>query len=179
MGYTTKKRTAGYTTTGTRGPEDIEYVTIGDQRVYVKPKPLMMRSEPKRDTKPIGEGSQAGSQQPDGSVGAGIQKSQDTNQKDAAADKDKNKASMSQHSQLTSSLMETSEDEDAKKKEAEKNAKKGKKGFTEAELNQIIDVELSETSTITLMYIPGTVVNHDTEEHAQATQDNKNYDLLK
>ena len=39
-----------------------------------------------------------------------------------------------------------------------------KKGFTEEELNQIIDVELKETNTITLMFIPGVVVNSETEE---------------
>jgi hypothetical protein len=42
---------------------------------------------------------------------------------------------MSVHSQLTSSLIDTSEDEEAKRREAEKAAKKQKKGFTEEELN--------------------------------------------
>jgi len=74
--------------------------------------------------------------------------------------------------------METSEDEDMKKKEAQK-AAKSKKGLTEEELNTIIDVELKETNTITLMMIPGTAVNHDTEEHVQATADNKAYEQLK
>ena len=38
---------------------------------------------------------------------------------------------MSVHSQLTSSLIDTSEDEEAKRREAEKAAKKLKKGFTD------------------------------------------------
>jgi hypothetical protein len=75
--------------------------------------------------------------------------------------------------------METSEDEEAKRKEAEKAAKKAKKGFSAEELEEIIDVELSETDTITLLHIPGVVVNHDTPEHTQAVEDNKVYDTLK
>jgi hypothetical protein len=35
----------------------------------------------------------------------------------------------------------------------------------ESDLNAIIDVELVETRTITFLFMPGTVVNHDTEEH--------------
>ena len=54
--------------------------------------------------------------------------------------------------------MESSEGEEARKKEAEKAAKK-KKGLSEAELNAIIDVNLKETSTITFMCIKQVVVN--------------------
>ena len=86
---------------------------------------------------------------------------------------------MSVHSQLTSSLIDTSEDEEAKRREAEKAAKKAKKGFTEEELNQIIDVQLKETNTITLMFIPGVVVNSETEEQVQTNILNKAYDDLK
>lgn len=75
--------------------------------------------------------------------------------------------------------METSEDEEARRKEAERAAKKAKKGFSEAELNQIIDVELKETTTITFMFIPGTVVNTETAEVEVVTADNKNYEALK
>lgn len=55
-------------------------------------------------------------------------------------------------------MQETSEDEEAKRKEAERK-KKEKKGFSAAELDEIIDVELKETNTITLLFIPGTFVN--------------------
>lgn len=48
-------------------------------------------------------------------------------------------------SQLTSSLLETSEDEEAKKKADEKAAKKAKKGLSEEELSAQVDIELCET----------------------------------
>lgn len=50
--------------------------------------------------------------------------------------------------------METSEDEEAKKKEQEKADKKAKKGLTEKELESVIDIELAETETFTLLFIP-------------------------
>jgi len=74
--------------------------------------------------------------------------------------------------------METSEDEERKRKE-EADAKKRKKGLSEAELAADVDVNLKETKTITLLIIKGTAVNQDTEEHTQATQDNKDYETLK
>ena len=61
--------------------------------------------------------------------------------------------------------METSEDDEARRKEAERAAKKARKGFSPEELEEIIDVELSETSTLTFLHIPGVVVNHETDEH--------------
>ena len=48
---------------------------------------------------------------------------------------------------MTSSLAETSEDEEAKKKEAEKAAKKAKKGLSSKELEKDVDIELMETET--------------------------------
>jgi hypothetical protein len=110
------------------------------------------------------------------------QKSQEASTKggeDKKKEEEKKKESGSIHSQLTSSLMETSEDEEARRKEAERAAKKAKKGFSEAELNQIIDVELKETNTITFMFIPGTVVNTETSEVELVTAENKNYEALK
>jgi hypothetical protein len=67
-------------------------------------------------------------------------------------------ASTSMHSQLTSSLLETSEDEEAKKKEQEKADKKAKKGLSEKDLEAIIDIELCETNTFDLMFIPSQLV---------------------
>lgn len=87
---------------------------------------------------------------------------------------------MSIHSQLTSSLMETSEaekSEDERKRKKEEERRK-RKGFSEAELNQYIDVELTETKTMTLMVIRSVVVNQDTQEHADAQEANKVYDQL-
>lgn len=97
----------------------------------------------------------------------------------ANAKEDKEKTSLSLQSQLTSSLLETSEDEEAKKKEAEKNNKKQKKGLTDKEIEAPIDIELSETETIDMLYIPGIVVAMDTPEHTQVTNDNKKYEELK
>lgn len=62
------------------------------------------------------------------------------------------------HSQLTSSLLETSEDEEAKKKEQEKLDKKAKKGLTERELDANVDIELVESETMTFMMIPSSWV---------------------
>lgn len=76
--------------------------------------------------------------------------------------------------------METSEDEEAKRKEEEaKKAKKTKKGLTEKDLESFVDLELCETETFELLYIPGVVVAMDTEEHVQVTNDNKKYEELK
>lgn len=85
---------------------------------------------------------------------------------------------MSIHSQLTSSLMDSTDDE-AKKKADAIAAKKAKKGLSAAELDAIIDVNLKETKTMTFMILRGTAVNQDSEEHIQATADNKSYEALK
>lgn len=61
-------------------------------------------------------------------------------------------------SQLTSSLLETSEDEEAKKKAEEKLAKKNKRGLTDKEIEALIDIELGETDTFDLLFIPSSSV---------------------
>ena len=81
---------------------------------------------------------------------------------------------------FNSSLLETSEDEEAKKKEA-KEEKARKKGLTEAELNVLVDVELCESETLTLIHIPSIIVPHDAEENGPyqvVINDNKTYDEL-
>jgi hypothetical protein len=83
------------------------------------------------------------------------------------------------HSQLTSSLMETSEDEEAKKKEQEKQDKKAKKGLTERDLDQIVDIELGETNTFDLLFIPSSLVQNDAEEYTVIASENKKYEELK
>lgn len=75
--------------------------------------------------------------------------------------------------------METSEDEEAKRKEQEKQDKKTKKGLTERELESVIDIELAETETFTLMFIPSSQIQNDTEEFAQVAAESKKYDELK
>lgn len=77
---------------------------------------------------------------------------------------------------FNSSLLETSEDEEMKKKQQAKEEKKKKKGLTEKELSEIVDIELCETETLTLIHMPSTVVPHDTEEngpYAQVIANNK------
>jgi len=80
---------------------------------------------------------------------------------------------------MTSSLLETSEDEEAKRKEAEKAAKKAKKGLTEEEKNSEVAFLLQETCTQTLLLIPGVYVGGDKEEEFAATEKaNRAYQYL-
>ena len=58
---------------------------------------------------------------------------------------------------MSSSLAETSEDEEAKKKEAEKAAKAAKRGLSEKEKDADVDVVIEETETVFLLNIPSQV----------------------
>ena len=79
---------------------------------------------------------------------------------------------------LTSSLAETSEDEEAKKK-AEKEAKKAKKGLDEEDLAKDVDIELQETETCWLLHIPSKKVPAEpAEEYQNVKQANDVYDNL-
>ena len=80
---------------------------------------------------------------------------------------------------MTSSLLETSEDEEAKRKEAEKAAKSKSNGLSEAELNADVAIVLSETKTETILFIPGVYVGGDKEEEfVAATNANLQYTKL-
>lgn len=59
---------------------------------------------------------------------------------------------------LSSSLVETSEDEEAKKKEQEKLAKAAKKGLSQKELDADVNIVIEETETMFLLHIPSQVV---------------------
>jgi hypothetical protein len=85
---------------------------------------------------------------------------------------------MSIQSQLTSSLVETSEDEEAKRKEAERK-KKEKRGLNTHELEETIDVALAETETLILLNIPGRMVIKESEEETRVADDNKKYEELR
>ena len=79
---------------------------------------------------------------------------------------------------LTSSLAETSEDEEAKKK-AEKEAKKAKKGLDEEDLAKEVDIELQETDTCWLLHIPSKKVPAEpAEEYQNVKQANDVYENL-
>jgi hypothetical protein len=85
---------------------------------------------------------------------------------------------------LSSSLVETSEDDEAKKKEAEKAAKAAKRGLSTKELEADVDVVIEETETIFLLHIPSQVVaaqtsgDTDNEEIAQVAAAIERYDLF-
>lgn len=73
--------------------------------------------------------------------------------------------------------METSEDEDKKKKEAAEKAKKPTTGLTPEDLDTIVDISLKETNTITMMVIPGVMVNDELAEEIKSG--NERYDALR
>ena len=163
------------TTSGKTAADSSEWVMHEGVKILVKPKALMTKHvRAEAEESHIAE-ADAGSQQATSQVESNLADGDSKKKKDE--DKTK-KESMSIHSQLSSSLMETSEDEERKKKE-EADAKKRKKGLSQAELEADVDVNLKETKTITLLIIRGTAVNQDTEEHTQATQDNKDYETLR
>lgn len=117
---------------------------------------------PKTKDDGVDGGSQSGSsQQMDKS--ADPNKQPDVEQGISGAKKsDDPKKEKSENSQMTSSFVDSSDDTEAKRIAAEKEAKAKKRGFTKEELEATIDVELAETSTITLLHIPGTYVKQDT-----------------
>ena len=79
---------------------------------------------------------------------------------------------------MTSSLADTSEDEEAKKREAEKAAKKSKKGLSSKELDADIDIEIKETETTFFLHIPSIKLPHDDPEFPAVDAANKIYDTL-
>ena len=85
---------------------------------------------------------------------------------------------------MSSSLVETSEDEEAKRKEAEKAAKSAKKGLDEKELDKDVDVVIEETETIFLLHMPSQVVaaqtsgDGDNEEVQQVDAAIKRYEAF-
>lgn len=95
----------------------------------------------------------------------------------AAADKIKSgmeSATGMQTSQsMLSSMLEGSEDEESKKQEAKKKAKEDKKGLSEQEKNKMVDIELTETETFTLLHIPGTICTDPADESLKITEDYK------
>ena len=83
---------------------------------------------------------------------------------------------------LSSSIVDTSEDEEAKRKEAEKAAKSAKKGLDQKELDKDVDVVIEETETIFLLLMPSQVVaaqtsgDGDNEEVTQVDAAIKRYE---
>ena len=83
---------------------------------------------------------------------------------------------------LSSSIVDTSEDEEAKRKEAEKATKSAKKGLDQKELDKDVDVVIEETETIFLLHMPSQVVaaqtsgDGDNEEVSQVDAAIKRYE---
>ena len=186
MGGTTRKRTAGYTTTGTHGATNVDIQIINGIEVSVKPKPLMIKrgNEPKEKEEYKGSDAQHDGSQSGVSGQLDSNKSKDPNLADGTSgakktDDEKKKEAGSVNSQVTSSFVDTSEDEEAKRLAAEKEAKAKKKGLTPQELEMIIDVELTESKTMTLLHIPSTYVKQDTPEMHDTIEKNKIYEELK
>ena len=85
---------------------------------------------------------------------------------------------------MSSSLVETSEDEEAKRKEAEKAAKAAKRGLSQKELDADVDVVIEETETVFILHIPSQIVatqasgDIDNEEMQQVDAAIKKYEAF-
>ena len=96
----------------------------------------------------------------------------------------KDPTALSMQSGMSSSLVETSEDEAAKQKEAEKAAKAAKKGLSSKELDMDVDVVIEETETYTLLHLPSQVVASTTsgdtknEEIAEVQAASERYEIF-
>jgi len=71
---------------------------------------------------------------------------------------------------MSSSLAETSEDEEAKRKEAEKAAKRAQKGLSKKELDMDHDVFIEETETVFFLHLPSQLVAAPTSADADNTE---------
>lgn len=87
------------------------------------------------------------------------------------------KTSVSVTSNLTSSAVETSEDEAAQKREQEIAAKK-KGRLTEEELKNDVDIVLTETKTRFFFHLPTLCVAKETDEHEKVSEEIRSYDAL-
>ena len=154
FGGATRTRKTGANTTSGNKTIDLNYFMVDG--INVRPKPLMMKHVEKQEVRDENEEPQSHDQS----------RGESNLELKASAEVDKKKETGSQHSQMTSSMVETSEDEREKKRLEDEKKKSKKKGISETELDMVINVEIKETKTITLLHIPGICVNHDTEEAA-------------
>jgi len=74
---------------------------------------------------------------------------------------------------MLSSMLEGSEDEENKRQEAKKKKKDEKKGLTEEEKNALVDIELVETETMTMLHIPGTICTDASDDSMKPTEEYK------
>lgn len=71
---------------------------------------------------------------------------------------------------MLSSMLEGSEDEENRRQDAKRTKKDEKKGLSEAEKNALVDITLTETETMTLLYIPGTICTDSTDGGMEETE---------
>jgi WD40 repeat protein len=74
---------------------------------------------------------------------------------------------------MLSSMLEGSEDEESRRQDAKRKKREEKRGLSDAEKNAQVDITLSETETMTLMYIPGTICTDPNDESMNETKDYK------
>ena len=74
---------------------------------------------------------------------------------------------------LIDSIVDNSEDEESRRKDAIKKRKDEKKGLSKEELNALVDITLTETETMTLMFIPGTICTDPNDDSMVPTEDYK------
>jgi hypothetical protein len=75
--------------------------------------------------------------------------------------------------------METSEDSEARAKaEAAKKGEKKSKGLTDDDLKAPVNVELTETGTNIMFFIPSVIGVHETEEYTVIAEENAKYETL-
>jgi hypothetical protein len=150
-----------------------------------RPDPLIRLAEEEAKDKTVVDASKAdkATTKADKASGSGQDKAAETSQpkiKTGEEKKDKEKdASVSMQSdKFNSSLLETSEDEDAKMKAKKEEEKAKKKGLTEEELSEIIDIELCETDTMIIMNFPSSIINDANENQAVIAQNDQYKQLL-
>lgn len=173
--------TYGNTTTSKSGSREQEgYVTLENgKEIFVKPDSLIKRR---------GTGTKGG-ERTEGVTGAvtkdmkdsesiSLQKRtedeskiQNTEQKIKAGIESGTGMQTSQS--MLSSMLEGSEDEESRRQEAKKKKKEEKKGLSEAEKNTLVDITLTETETMTLLYIPGTICTDPTDDSMKPTDEYK------
>jgi len=108
--------------------------------------------------------------------GASAQGEGDSLKPDDAKKDDKPNMSVTSQG-LNSSIMGSSDDEGTKAKKAA-DTKKSAKGFSETELNAVVDIEFTETETMIFFAVPGTTGVHETPEYTEIDAENKKYDTL-
>ena len=169
---TVKRRTKG-TTSGTNTQDNEEWVVDEEgKKINVTPKPLVkIRQSQGQPGATSSVPQKSGTGKPGDTTTGGV-----TGQIGISE-----KPTSSIATNMESSYAETSEDEEAKRRDADKDGKgkKGPRNLTAAELESYVHIELSEAQTFDVFRLPSTVVATGTEEHKAVTKLNQEYEKLK